>query len=57
MTLGENDEKAPRQRKEERPASLSQPLPREKLPRDLQKIVDQEDDFFDSLYEGEYVHS
>jgi len=38
---------------EEAPASLSKPLPREKLPKDLQKIVDKEDDFFDSLYDGQ----
>jgi hypothetical protein len=55
MAWGENEETVPRQRKEERPASLSEPLPREKLPTDLQKIVDREDDFFDSLYEGQYV--
>lgn len=39
---------------EEAPASLSKPLPREKLPKDLQKIVDKEDDFFDALYDGQY---
>jgi len=41
-------------RKEERPASLSAALPREKLPADLQKIVDREDDFMDQLYDGQY---
>jgi mitochondrial fission process protein 1 len=56
MAGKEDDGSAPRQRKEERPASLSEPLPREKLPKDLQKIVDREDDFFDSLYEGQYGH-
>jgi hypothetical protein len=55
MAWGDNDETVPRQRKEERPTSLSEPLPREKLPKDLQKIVDREDDFFENLYEGEYV--
>ena len=39
---------------EERPASLSEPLPREKLPKDLQKIVDREDDWWDSVYDGQY---
>jgi mitochondrial fission process protein 1 len=53
MAWGEKDDKVPRQRKEERPASLSKPLPREKLPLDLQKIVDREDDFLDDLYEGQ----
>ncbi len=57
MAWGENDDKVPRQRKEERPASMSAPLPREKLPKDLQKIVDREEDFFESLYEGQYVYS
>lgn len=56
MGLGDNDQVVPRQRKEAKPASLSQTLPREKLPKDLQKIVDREDDFLDSLYEGQYVH-
>ena len=48
-------EAAPRVRvSEERPASLSEPLPREKLPKDLQKIVDKEDDWWDSFYDGQY---
>jgi hypothetical protein len=55
MFGGDNDETVPRQRKEERPTSLSEPLPREKLPKDLQNIIDQEDDFLENLYEGEYV--
>ena len=52
-------EKVPHLRKEARPSSLSEPLPRSKLPSDLQKIVDYEDseDFFDSLYEGSTVDS
>jgi mitochondrial fission process protein 1 len=46
-------EQVPRIRlREERPASLSEPIPREKLPKDLQKIVDKDDDFFESLYDG-----
>jgi hypothetical protein len=39
---------------EERPASLSEPLPRETLPKDLQKIVDKEDDLWDAIYDGQY---
>jgi hypothetical protein len=29
--------------------------PREKLNKDLQKIVDRQDDWMDDLYEGQYV--
>jgi hypothetical protein len=48
-------EEIPRKRVlEERPASLSEPLPREKLPKDLQKIVDKEDDLWDTIYDGQY---
>jgi hypothetical protein len=48
-------EKIPRVRlTEERPASLSEPLPRAKLPRDLQKIIDKDDDLWDTIYEGQY---
>ena len=39
---------------EERPASLSEPVPHKKLNKDLQKIVDKEDDLWDSIYEGQY---
>lgn len=35
------------------PASVTDPIPREKLPKDLQKIVDREDDFLDDLYDGQ----
>jgi hypothetical protein len=45
----------PRRRTEERPASLSQPLPREKLPKDLQSIVDKEDDVWADIYDGQYA--
>ena len=41
---------------EERPASLSEPLPRENLPKDLQKIIDKEDDVWDEIYDGQYVY-
>ena len=33
----------------------SKPLPYEKLPADLQKIVDNEESLWDSVYEGQYV--
>lgn len=36
------------------PASVTEPIPREKLPQDLQKIVDRSDDWMDELYQGEY---
>lgn len=36
------------------PASVTDPIPREKLPTDLQKIVDRSDDWMDDLYEGQY---
>ncbi|RMZ76682.1 hypothetical protein DV738_g4836, partial [Chaetothyriales sp. CBS 135597] len=35
------------------PASVTEPLPREKLPDNLQKIVDRSDDWMDDLYEGQ----
>jgi len=57
MPQDKKDEHAPRQRMDEPPASLSQPLPREKLPTDLQKIIDSEDDFLDSLYDGQSADS
>ena len=48
-------EEIPRKRiLEERPASLSEPIPRETLNKDLQKILDKEDDLWDSIYEGQY---
>ena len=34
---------------------LNSEYPREKLPKDLQKIVDRQDDWMDNLYEGQYV--
>ena len=44
----------PRLRKgEERPTSLSAVVPREKLNKNLQKIIDREDDFMDELYDGQ----
>jgi fission process protein 1 len=48
------EEIARKRRREERPASLSKPLPREKLPKDLQKIVDKEDEWWDQIYDGQY---
>ena len=35
----------------------SKPLPREKLPQELQKIVDNEESLWDKVYEGQYVTS
>jgi hypothetical protein len=49
---GKDPEDVPRERKEERPASLSEPLPREKLNENLQKIVDKEDTWLEQVYEG-----
>jgi hypothetical protein len=54
MGVGKDDNSVPHIRKEDRPASLSEPLPREKLNKDLQKIVDREDDFMEELYDGQY---
>ena len=52
MAVDESD--IPRLRKnEERPAYLSQTVPREKLNPSLQKIVDSEDEFMDDLYQGQ----
>lgn len=34
------------------PKSVTDPIPREKLPADLQKIVDRQDDWMDELYDG-----
>jgi len=47
-----NESEDARKRREEPPAALSKPLPREKLPNELQKLVDRDDDFFDALYDG-----
>jgi hypothetical protein len=38
-----------------RPHGTDDPLPREKLPDELQKIVDDEDTLLESLYDGTYV--
>ena len=55
MARDKNDEEVPRERLlEERPKSLSEPLPREKLPKDLQKLADREDDFWEQLADGQY---
>jgi hypothetical protein len=35
------------------PSSVTDPIPREKLNKDLQKIVDRSDDWMDELYQGE----
>lgn len=36
------------------PSTTTQHLPREKLPKDLQQLVDKDDGFFDELYDGQY---
>jgi hypothetical protein len=36
------------------PSSVTDPIPREKLPADLQKIVDRQDDWMDEIYDGQY---
>lgn len=46
---GDKDE-VPRVREEARPESLKTQIPRQKLSRDLQKLVDREDDYYDELY-------
>jgi fission process protein 1 len=46
---GDKDE-VPRDREEARPESLNSQIPRQKLSRDLQKLVDREDDYYDELY-------
>jgi len=37
------------------PASVSEQLPREKLNKDLQGLIDRQDSFFDELYDGQYA--
>ena len=51
-----SEEQSSAQTKQQPPEDVSKPIPRQKLPTDLQKIIDREDDFFDRLYEGKYVH-
>ena len=36
--------------------SEDEPLPREKLPESLQKIVDNEESLMEHIYDGTYVH-
>lgn len=43
-------DEVPRVREEARPESLKSQIPRQKLSRDLQKLVDREDDYYDELY-------
>ncbi|KAH8690860.1 mitochondrial 18 KDa protein-domain-containing protein [Talaromyces proteolyticus] len=48
----EKDEQdgVPRLREDSRPESLKEDIPRHKLSRNLQKLVDREDDYYDELY-------
>jgi hypothetical protein len=55
MAKDPQPDEVPRRRIEERPAALSQPLPREKLPKDLQSIVDKQDDVWEEIYDGQYA--
>lgn len=34
------------------PSSITEKIPREKLNQDLQKLADNDDSFFDELYDG-----
>lgn len=37
------------------PASVTEVIPRgQKLPKDLQRLADKDDSFFDELYDGQY---
>jgi fission process protein 1 len=45
-----DDEAVARLRDEPRPDFSKEPIPREKLPRKLQKLVDREDEYYDELY-------
>ncbi|EED18253.1 conserved hypothetical protein [Talaromyces stipitatus ATCC 10500] len=45
-----DSDEVPRVREESRPESLRSQIPRQKLSRDLQKLVDREDDYYDELY-------
>lgn len=37
------------------PASVTEIIPRgQKLPKDLQRLADNDDSFFDELYDGQY---
>jgi fission process protein 1 len=40
----------PRLREETRPESMSDQVPRRKLSRNLQRLVDREDDYYEELY-------
>lgn len=45
-----DENEVPRVREEARPESLKSQIPRQKLSRNLQKLVDREDDYYDELY-------
>ena len=44
-------------RKEPRPSNLSEPLPRQKLPKELQDKLNDDETLWETLYEGKYVTS
>jgi fission process protein 1 len=39
-------------RKEPRPANLSEPLPRSKLPKELQDVLNDDEKLWEAVYEG-----
>jgi mitochondrial fission process protein 1 len=47
---GGDQDGVPRSRDEPRPEFLKDQIPRQKLPRDLQQLVDREDEYYDELY-------
>lgn len=54
----DDDNRVEHNTRDEPPPDFSkQPLPREKLPRKLQRLVDREDDYFDELYSPYSVDS
>ena len=46
------DVDVPHERKEERPPSLSQPTPKRELNKDLKRILEREESWFDNIYDG-----
>lgn len=51
------DPKVEHIRNEDRPANLSQPLPQKALPKDIQRVLDDDETLWETIYEGEYVNS
>ena len=55
MSRKEKEEQLKQYIPEGAPASVSAPIPREKLPENLQKLVNDEG-FFDDLRDGKYAY-